>query len=88
MISECKKYGMKPVCDHPSYCRDKTEALWIGQTTHLAVQTYRKGTTSSRWTPCGFQAVQSMWDNTCSYSATANGDYAYCQTSSSGAAGE
>ena len=28
-----------------------------------------------------------MWDNTCSYSATANGDYAYCQTSSSGAAG-
>ena len=24
-------YGMRPVCDHPSYCRNDRKALYLGQ---------------------------------------------------------
>ena len=36
MINDCKKIGMKPVCDHPSYCKTDKNAVYIGQTHHLA----------------------------------------------------
>ena len=27
---------MKPVCDHPNYCKSDKEALYIGQTHHMS----------------------------------------------------
>merc|ERR1719271_1653153 len=37
-IRGCRKngHGWKPVCDHPSYCRNDRRALYIGQSHHLA----------------------------------------------------
>ena len=35
MIAECKKFSMKPVCDHPSYCAKDPTALYIGQDHHI-----------------------------------------------------
>ena len=31
MVAECNKHQMKPVCDHPSYCKRDSKALYIGQ---------------------------------------------------------
>ena len=45
MINDCKKIGMKPVCDHPSYCKTDKNAVYIGQTHHLAHGGHR-GTSS------------------------------------------
>ena len=36
MAAQCSKYGMKPVCDHPSYCQNDKNALYIGQQGHTA----------------------------------------------------
>ena len=36
MISDCKKIGMKPVCDNPSYCKTDTNAVYLGQSHHIA----------------------------------------------------
>ena len=35
MIKDCAKVGMKPVCDHPHYCKTDTKAIYIGQTHHI-----------------------------------------------------
>jgi hypothetical protein len=37
MIDECKKKGMRPLCDHPSYCRNDPRAGYIGQDNHIAL---------------------------------------------------
>ena len=42
MISACKQYGMKPVCDHPSYCKNDKNAIYIGQNHHLAYPHHRR----------------------------------------------
>merc|ERR1719446_324857 len=34
MVDECKKIGMKPICDHPSYCNNADESLYLGQDHH------------------------------------------------------
>ena len=54
MIKECKKLGMKPVCDHPSYCRNDAKALWIGQRGHLAYPGHRN---NNKYVPSGFQTI-------------------------------
>ena len=36
MVSDCAKVGMKPVCDHPNYCKTDTKAIYIGQSHHIA----------------------------------------------------
>ena len=33
--------GMKPVCDHPNYCKTDQKAIYIGQTQHLAYRPHR-----------------------------------------------
>ena len=37
-IKGCAKIGKgwKPVCDHPSYCKNDKQAIYIGQSYHLA----------------------------------------------------
>merc|ERR1711957_970142 len=36
MINECKKIGMNPLCDHPSYCKTDPKVVYIGQDNHIA----------------------------------------------------
>ena len=42
MVEQCKKIGMKPVCDHPSYCKDDINSLYIGQKQNIAYGYYRR----------------------------------------------
>jgi hypothetical protein len=38
MVKACKRLGMKPVCDHPSYCRNNAHTLYLGQSGHLGAR--------------------------------------------------
>jgi len=64
-LQECKKVGMKPICDHPSYCRTDTKSLYIGQTHHLAYAPYRDR--YPNFFPTGFAAIRTYWNAACSY---------------------
>jgi hypothetical protein len=50
MINACKKIGMKPVCDHPAYCKGDDQALYLGQTNHIAYKPHR---TNKSYNPVG-----------------------------------
>jgi len=41
MVNECSKKGMKPLCDHPSYCRNDARSTYIGQNNHMAYPPHR-----------------------------------------------
>ena len=75
MSQLCAKYGMKPVCDHRAYCRTDAQALYLGQTHHMA---YRPHRYNNNFMPPGFSAIRGKWDGLCSYTAAANGNYALC----------
>jgi hypothetical protein len=75
MIDRCAEYGMKPVCDHPSYCKNDAKSLYLGQSGHLAYKPHRNNNNSS---PTGLAAIRDNWNGLCSYTAGANGDYALC----------
>ena len=57
MRKECKKLGMKPVCEHPSYCRNDKQGIYLNQYTHLSYGThyYQDNPT---WAPVGFQGAE------------------------------
>ena len=57
MRQECNNYGMKPVCDHPTYCKTDTNAVYIGQTYHVA---HRGNRMNTGYYPAGWTATQ--WD--------------------------
>merc|ERR1711871_347363 len=75
MINDCKKIGMKPVCDHPSYCKTDKNAVYIGQTHHLAHGGHR-GT--SAYFPSGWSTIASEWDGLCAYTANHGSPKALC----------
>jgi hypothetical protein len=75
MIKDCAKVGMKPVCDHPSYCKTDKNALYIGQTHHIAHGGHRN---TDAYFPSGWAAVRKNWEGLCSYTASANGNHALC----------
>ena len=75
MVSECAALGMKPVCDHPSYCKDDPKALYIGQTNHIA---HRPQRSTNNYMPGSFASIRDHWDGLCSYTANANTNYALC----------
>eukprot|EP01048_Picozoa_sp_COSAG05_P031652 COSAG05_NODE_11676_length_502_cov_1.404467_1_plen_158_part_01 len=78
MISECKKLGMKPVCDHPSYCGpaiNDPDSVYLGQSSHLSYRPYR---IHASYVPAGFSAIESKFLNLCVYVRNANGNYALC----------
>jgi hypothetical protein len=83
MIAECKKINMKPVCDHPSYCRNDKAALYLGQKGHLGYPPHRN---SNKYKPTGWDQIQrssysaSNWDGLCYYTGNANGNNALCNT--------
>jgi len=70
MIETCRKYGMKPVCDHPTYCKPGAsyadqEALYIGQSSHIVDKRFRQDPNKM---PTGFGKIESWWTGLCSYS--------------------
>ena len=75
MVEQCSKIGMKPVCDHPSYCKNDKTAVYLGQTQHIAYMPHRL---NNSLMPGGFAAIQNKWDGLCSYTNKANGNYALC----------
>merc|ERR1711939_1137354 len=75
MIEQCKAIGMKPVCDHPSYCQNDVKSVFIGQRHHLA---YRPHRVNNNYMPSGFSAIRDKWNGLCSYTANANRNYALC----------
>eukprot|EP01048_Picozoa_sp_COSAG05_P012597 COSAG05_NODE_1275_length_5306_cov_1.982719_1_plen_155_part_00 len=75
MIEECKKLDMKPVCDHPNYCRNDTDAIYIGQSHHIAYAPHRR---NNNYMPTGFKSVEKLFQGRCVYTANANGNYALC----------
>eukprot|EP01048_Picozoa_sp_COSAG05_P000829 COSAG05_NODE_25_length_31349_cov_4.978560_24_plen_549_part_00 len=79
MITECRKYGMKPVCDYPSWCKNDRNALYIGQSSYLSSPSYRN---NNNYVPSGFAAIRDVWRYKCSYTGNARGNYAYCNTPS------
>ena len=81
MIAACKKLGMKPICDHPSYCRKDSKALYIGQQHHLGYPPHRN---NKHYTPDGFSSIEfgsfsaNSWQGLCFYTGTANKGKALC----------
>jgi hypothetical protein len=75
MVAGCKQFGMKPVCDHRQYCKNDKQALYIGQTNHIAYAPHRH---NKGYMPSGFDQVQHLWNGLCSYTAKARGNYALC----------
>ena len=53
MIAECKKHGMKPVCENPSFCKDDAAALYIGQTNHISNPSHLN---NNAWFPSGWSS--------------------------------
>ena len=75
MVAECKKIGMKPLCEHPSYCRNDKKALYMGQYYHLSHRPYRN---INSWFPSGWSKIRSYFSGgLCFYSGNNRGN-AYC----------
>merc|ERR1712216_638805 len=79
MIKDCGKAGMKPVCDHPSYCKTDKNAIYLGQNEHIAYPGHRN---DKNRMPSGFDKIAKQWNGLCSYTAGANGNHALCNVPS------
>merc|ERR1711871_856530 len=79
MINDCKKIGMKPVCDHPSYCKNSKNSVYLGQTHHVAYPGHRN---NGGFFPSGWNKIAREWDGLCSYTESANGNHALCNVPS------
>ena len=78
MVQECKKYGMKPVCDRTDYCENDTAALYIGQKKHIEIAIPGNRNINSYF-PSGWSAIAKKWDGLCSYTGTkGSGKSAMC----------
>merc|ERR1719384_1895432 len=68
---------MKPLCDHPSYCKSDSNSIYIGQNHHIAYPPHRR---TDSYFPSGWAAVREnkFKDDMCVYTASANGNYALC----------
>ena len=79
MMKDCAKIGMKPVCDHPNYCKNSKKSIYLGQTHHIAYPGHRN---NNGFFPSGWSAVAKKWDGLCSYTESANGNHALCNVPS------
>ena len=77
MIDECKKHGMKPVCDHKNYCKNDGNAIYIGQDHHVAHRGHRY---NNGYFPSGWSEIKKHFDNMCMYTNNHGGHAkALCQ---------
>ena len=75
MVKDCKALGMKPVCDHPSYCKSDKEALYISQTHHMSHPSHCN---NAAYMPSGFDTIKSKFKGMCYYTANHGGENALC----------
>jgi hypothetical protein len=68
MIKACSKYDMKPVCDHPSYCKNDKNALYLGQSSHIADKSIRD---KANYHASGWSVIKDKWTGLCSYTGSA-----------------
>ena len=66
MIKDCLAHGMKPVCDHPSWCKNDKASLYIGQNYYIAYAPHRY---TEHFFPSGWSSISKRWSGLCSYSA-------------------
>jgi hypothetical protein len=70
-IQECAKKGMKPLCDHPSYCRTDPRATYIGQTNHIAYKPHR---VQDSYFPSGWSNLKGKFsDDFCTFTGNHGG---------------
>ena len=78
MKAECTKVGMKPICDHPSYCKSDTAVLYIGQDHHIAHPAHR-GT--DRYFPSGWSTLKDKFPSIlCAYTGSYYGQDGHFKT--------
>jgi hypothetical protein len=66
-VSECNKQGMKPLCDHPSYCRNDAKAVYIGQDNHISHMPHFN---QNSYFPNGWAELKDKFPSTfCTYTA-------------------
>ena len=70
MIKNCATLGMKPVCDHPSYCAKDSNALYIGQAHHIGYPPHRR---INSWFPSGWSFIRDEFAGLCFYAAKVQG---------------
>ena len=75
MRQSCANLGMKPVCDHPSYCKTDTTAIYLGQDHHISYPTHRN---HLAYFPSGWSGIKANWNGRCAYTANAYHSYAHC----------
>ena len=66
MISECKKYGMKPVCDRGSMCKNDASALYLGQKDSAHISSRPYGHYYKPYWPRGWDEIRINWKGLCS----------------------
>jgi hypothetical protein len=79
MVDECAKVGMKPLCDHPHYCKSDPKSTYIGQDHHMAHTPHRN---ADNYFPSGWNNVKGQFPSSfCTYTAHHGGnDQALCTT--------
>jgi hypothetical protein len=71
MVNECQKKGMKPLCDHPSYCRNDPKAVYIGQQSHISHHSYLN---NDGYFPKGWSDLKDKFPSTfCTYTGNHGG---------------
>ena len=70
MIAHCARSGMKPVCDHPSYCAKDSNAVYLGQAHHIGYPGHRN---NKAWFPTGWDGIKDYFKGMCVYAAKVQG---------------
>ena len=70
MIAHCSKIGMKPVCEHRSYCKNDVDSIYIGQDHHLSHPSHRL---NNRYFPSGWNEIKTNFNGLCYYAAKVQG---------------
>lgn len=70
----CSAVGMKPICDHRSYCKTNPKALYIGQDHHFAYPPHRRSTGyfPSGWNNQELGGRYGFFENVCTYCSPAS----------------
>ena len=70
MIAHCSKIGMKPVCEHRSYCKNDVDSIYIGQDHHLSHPSHRL---NNKYFPSGWNEIKGYLGGLCYYAAKVQG---------------
>ena len=75
MVTACRQFGMRPVCDHPNWCGNDRRALYLGQSQHISYPNHRNDDDAN---PYGFSSIRNRWNGLCVYAGTTSGKAAVC----------